>query len=514
MINVLRKNQKALWIVIALLCIPFIFYFSKSDMSAVRSSDLGHLYGRPVTQIEAQRNVRMFNLARELGMFTYLQDMIAGANSQNEAYDQFVWNRLILRHEVEKLGIAPSGAEVAKVIKTLQPFQGEKGGFDLGKYTDFTQRVLPELGFGEAELEEVVADQLALERLKEIIGLGAQIPEVESRENYERAYGKLSVAVVRVRSDEMEKSVQINDDTIGKYYETHQAELKSEEKRKVSFVAFGLNDEQKKLEGRNRVEVLQKLADGANDFSQALLGQGAQFDQVAAKFQLPIQTTGEFTRRAPDAALSANPQLAETAFQLSQQELNSDPIQAGDGFYILHLAGINEAKPLSLEEARPQIVEALKSQQLRTLVTARGSSAAQVIREALQNGTPVDAALAKTQLPTEKIPPFALADPPPTPEKDKPAPAPDLQMIKRAVAELSPGEASEFIPTQTGGVIAVLEKREAPDPTNAATAKAEFTSRFLQGKRGLVFSEWLKERRREAGVPTPEPAPGLVPMPG
>ncbi len=198
MINVLRKNQKALWIVIALLCIPFIFYFSKSDMSAVRSSDLGHLYGRPVTRIEAQRNVRMFNLARELGMFTYLQDMIAGANSQNEAYDQFVWNRLILRHEVEKLGIAPSGAEVAKVIKTLQPFQGEKGGFDLGKYTDFTQRVLPELGFGEAELEEVVADQLALERLKEIIGLGAQIPEVESRENYERAYGKLSVAVVRV----------------------------------------------------------------------------------------------------------------------------------------------------------------------------------------------------------------------------------------------------------------------------------------------------------------------------
>jgi len=73
---------------------------------------------------------------------------------------------------------------------------------------------------------------------------------------------------------------------------------------------------------------------------------------------------------------------------------------------------------------------------------------------------------------------------------------------------------SEFIPTQTGGVIAILEKRETPDPTNAETAKAEFNARFLQGKRAMVFMEWLKERRREAGVPAPEPAPGVVPMPG
>jgi hypothetical protein len=181
---------------------------------------------------------------------------------------------------------------------------------------------------------------------------------------------------------------------------------------------------------------------------------------------------------------------------------------------VLHLAGIDEANPLSLEAARPQIVEAVKAQQLRALISARGSTAVQSIREALQAGTPVDAALAKTELPAEKIPPFALADPPAAPEKDKPAPAPDLPMIKRAVAELSPGDVSEFLPTQPGGVIAVLEKREAPDPAAYEKGKAEFASRFVQGKREVAFFEWLKERRREAGVPTPEPPPGVVPMPG
>jgi hypothetical protein len=86
----------------------------------------GQIYGRTVTQLDMQRNVRMFELARSLGMFTYLQDMIGSAGSEQAAKEQFVWNRLVLRHEAEQLGIAPSGADVARVIKTLQPFQGER----------------------------------------------------------------------------------------------------------------------------------------------------------------------------------------------------------------------------------------------------------------------------------------------------------------------------------------------------------------------------------------------------
>ena len=41
-----------------------------------------------------------------------------------------------------------------------------------------------------------------------------------------------------------------------------------EEKRKLDYVTFALTEEQKKLAGKERVEVLQKLADKANDFNQ------------------------------------------------------------------------------------------------------------------------------------------------------------------------------------------------------------------------------------------------------
>ena len=86
---------------------------------------------------------------------------------------------------------------------------------------------------------------------------------------------------------------------IAKYYEAQKAELKTDEKRKIKFVRFGLTDEQKKLTGKERIDVLQKLADKANDFTEALQVKGADFDQVVAKFQLTPKETTSFPRPRP-----------------------------------------------------------------------------------------------------------------------------------------------------------------------------------------------------------------------
>ena len=47
------------------------------------------------------------------------------------------------------------------VVKDLMAFRGTKG-FDIEKYNQFTQTVLPAMGFGEAQIEELAADQLIL----------------------------------------------------------------------------------------------------------------------------------------------------------------------------------------------------------------------------------------------------------------------------------------------------------------------------------------------------------------
>src|SRR5207244_6985733 len=122
----------------------------------------------------------------------------------------------------------------------------------------------------------------------------------------------------------------VNDEDVQKYYDAHKPELKTDEKRKVQFVRLGLTEEQTKLTGKERIEVLQKLSDRATDLTQALLEKGADFKQAAEKFQLPVHETGEFTAAAPDPQLKSNPQLGAAAFKLSAQEPNSDPIQVAD----------------------------------------------------------------------------------------------------------------------------------------------------------------------------------------
>ncbi|CAN5760172.1 hypothetical protein BH20VER1_BH20VER1_04290 [soil metagenome] len=504
MINVLRKNQRMLWIVIGFLAIPFIFYFSKSDPFKAGSNVVGKLYDKPVTVVDFQRSTRLFVLARELGMFTYLQDLVGNAKSEDEAYAAFAWNRLVVRHEAERLGLRATPQEVANVVRELRPFRSAKG-FDLEQYNQFTQQMLPALGFTESHIEELASDQLVLARLRDVLATGMEVPEAETRENYTRAYGKLNTAVVRLRTDDFEKQVQVSDEDVTQYFEAQKLSLNTEEKRKVGIVALALNEEQKKLEGRERVEVLQKLADRANDFNQALLEKGAQFEQVAQKFELPVQTTGEFTRSKPDPLLTANPQLSEAAFRLTQENPTSDAMQAGDGFYVLHLAGIEPPRPLTLEEARPQVVEAIKTQRIRALMAARAGEITQKLRAAVSAGTPLEVAAQEAGVSVEKIPPFALADqptPPAEPGKEPPPPeAPDLQMIKAIISEMDPGEVSEFVPTATGGLMAVLERRDEPDAAAYEQGKAQFVSRLMRGRRDLAFYEWLAERRREAGVP-------------
>ena len=509
MITILRKHHRWLMIVIAILAVPFVFYFNKTDLGAQRTTDLGRIYDRPVTQVEFTRHARLLNLASALGLSLGNDLMLGNVASESQMYVEFTWNHIVLMREAEQLGIRPSTSEITAFVKTLPRFKGD-AGFDPAKYDEFTKTTLPSFGFNEAQIEEVVSDLISLNRVKDLLGAGVQAPESEGKENYERAYGKMDVAVVRLKEEDFQKDVKITDDDITKYYESHKEQLKSEEKRKVEFVAFTLTDEEKKLTGKDRKDPLQKVADRANDFTQALLEKDAKFAEVAAKFQTPVTATEDFTNTAPDPKIVAIPQLSQYSFQLTTQNSISDPIQGTDGFYVVHLLGITESHPLTLEEAKPKMTEALKAERLRTLVAGKGAEIVRQLREALKAGTPIDKAIEPSGLKVERITEVALVEPAPPKtdpaqanadtEKPKKTDAPDLPSIKNAVATLSPGEVTDFVTVAKGGVVAVLEKRSPADPAGYDAAKTQFETRYVTQRRGMVFMEWMRDRRKAANA--------------
>jgi hypothetical protein len=506
MMKLLRKHRDWLMIVIAILAIPFIFYFvQRPDYGAMRSDRFARIYDRNVSMLEAQQTVRLLTLAQALGMSDFVQTLTAGAGmNPNQTAVQFIVNLLVLRHEAARLGIRPDASEIAGVVRTLPAFQGDSG-FDMKRFTDFAQNALAPMGLAEEHVEQLVRDQLSLNQIKQLLAAGVTVPKGELDENFQRGHDTLFVTIVRFQSADLSRDVNVSDEDIKKHYDAHKAELKTDEKRKVEFVSLALTDEEKKLTGKERIEALQKLSDRATDFTQALLEKGADFKQAAAKFQLPVHATGEFTKAEPDPQLKVDAQLGPAAFKLSMQEPNSDPIQVADGFYILHLAGITEARPLTLEEAKPKIVETIKKLKAHELMSTKGAEVVQQLREAKQSpaGAGLEAAIQKAGGKAEKIPPFSLIEEEKSksqdkePKKNEPA---DLPAIKQAVAFLNPGEVSDFFPADESGFIAILEKREPLADGTAAEKKAAFEKRLLDNKRRVVLLEWLRDRGQAAGL--------------
>jgi peptidyl-prolyl cis-trans isomerase D len=504
MMKLLRKHRDWLMIVIAILAIPFIFYFvQRPDYGAMRADKFARIYDRDVSMLEAQQMVRLLTLAQALGMSDFVQTLTGGAGmNPNQTAVQFVVNLVVLRHEAARLGIRPGYSEIAEVVRTLPAFQGD-AGFDMKKFGDFVQNALAPMGLAEEHIEQLVRDQLSLNQIKQLLAAGVTVPKGELDENFERGHDTLFVTVIRFQSADLGKDVAVSDEEVKKHYDAHKAELKTDEKRKVEFVSLALTDEEKKLTGKERIEALQKLSDRATDVTQALLEKGADFKQATAKFQLPVHETGEFTKTEPDPQLKGDGQLAPAAFKLSMQEPNSDPVQVADGFYILHLAGITEARPLTLEEAKPKIVETLKKSKAKELMSTKAANVVQQLREAKQSGQPLEAAIQNTGGKVEKIAPFSIVEEEKPesqnkePKKNEPA---DLPAIKQAVVFLNPGEASDFFPAGESGFVAVLEKREPLAPASASEKKTAYEKRLLDNKRRIVLMEWLRDRGQAAGL--------------
>src|SRR5437868_2407613 len=252
MINVFRKHQKWLMIVIAILAMPFCLYFVRTDWWTALRGEPGatKLYGQTIPRMELDRGGRLFDLARSLGMSDFLNDILAGwrpqraktqSEAEREAGEEFTIDLMILRHEADALGIRPTTSEIASVVSKMRAFHGNAGAFDAKKYNDIVENALGPRGFGEAQIEELAADQIRLERVKELISTGVNVSPSESKRNFDQAYSKFQVSVARFKTGDFANEVKISDDEMAKYYASAKETLKSEEKRKVQFVAITLS---------------------------------------------------------------------------------------------------------------------------------------------------------------------------------------------------------------------------------------------------------------------------------
>jgi hypothetical protein len=491
MINVFRLHQKKLMLVITVLTIlAFIWLYNPSDLKDLNANAAYTAYGKQLTQADVQRQAGRFYLARDLQQIDLIRELAGMAQTENQMLESFVWNLYVLQHEAEKLGIEPTDAQVADRIRQLPVFQ-TNGQFDYANYAKFVSEKLGPRGFTEVQLEGVIRDSLRLEALREVIGAPVAVGPSEIAEAG-RLFRKVDLQTVTFPMEAAVAAVTVNEEELKGFFAQYQNSpfLIVPETRTVEFVEFALPAEEK-ADG-NQVEVLQKLADQAVEFSNKAAA--GDFAKAAAEAGLTVTKSPEFDRSgakrsAGDASGPDLSPIAPSAFLLTEQAPVSEPIQSGDKFFVARLVAINPSRPMTFDEARAGIETQVRNMKAQEALRQNAEAAIAKIREALAGGTSFADAVAAAGLKAESI------------EGLEPAKAAaDQESVVRATLLMEPGQLSGLIPTPQGGAVVYLVSRAPLDEAEFAKQKAEILPRLEEAKRDMVFQSWLVAARQAAKI--------------
>lgn len=498
MIQVLRKNQRVLMLAVAVLTIvAFIFLYNTTQLDELATIKNPTIYGKALTPLAIDRQVKNYQLTLALGQFELLQKLGGTAPDQDRALTEFVWNLLVLQHQSRELGIEPTDDQVANRIKQVPIFQAG-GQFDPLKYGQFVSEQLAPRGFTERQLEEVIRDALRLEAMSQIVESPAAISEGEMQA-MARAFQPVTAGFVRFERKKEDDKIQISPEEVASIHQQNQSALMADETREARCVVFEL-PAGSKLEGKDKVDALQKLANTASELTDSLAQAGASLDTAAAKVGAKIIKLSAFDRTGNPAQASSSlnadtmAELAPAAFLLPKAGSTSDVIQSGDAFYIIEVTAVNLARPLTLEEARPRIEAQLRSQKAEQIFTADATSAANALRTAVASGKSFAEAAAAQNFKVEEIKNVVAA---------AESTAPENQAIAGSTLLLKEGEVSNLEGAPWGAFVAQLQSRAPVDQMAFGAREKQIRESLLRNKRDLLFIEWLRVSREAARITMP-----------
>ncbi len=458
---------------------------------------MGTIYGRPITYGQFQRFGRKFELCQDLRLFDLLRSLaIRQAGTGEDKMDpkvNFIYNSFVLQHEAEKLGIDPTADEVIAEIQGMQVFQ-TRGVYDSSKYNMINQAFLAPKGFTADDMEDLIRDELRLRKIKTILGSTVAPSETELRDFYSQVSQKTEASVVRLKLDDFLATTQVTDDDLKKVYEERKGALKSDELRKVKYIALILPTTDKPLDPKPRAEALGKLAKQAEDASVAMTEKDAKLEEVAARFGAKVEETKEFSRSEPPAELGSGSEAAMAAFKLTMAQPNGDVISTDRGYYVIQLSGVTPPRPLTFEEAKTRLGDEVKRDRAMEALTLKATEIRNKIDMEVKAGKPFADAAQAAGAKAEKFPAFSRQEP-----QMEPANSGEIMTV---AGELNVGQLSNATPTPDGSVIIYVEKRLPLDEEKYKVDKVRVAENMTEFQKAVLFTEWLKLRRDAAGLQT------------
>lgn len=469
--------------------------------------------------------------AGDFSLYQFLIELAQGATSEEDAGEKFFINRIILREAKDEFGIHPGDEEITDYIRSLQAFADKNGKFSQETYNNFIEKGIGRLGMTESDLRELASDAIASRKLNSIVGGGLVLNRDALIANRALADQMISGSTARIDIAPVKAGIQPKDEEIKSYWESIQDAFMTAPKRKFTyFIATpkpvakpvgsidydSLNDEQKKQKQQEQEAAVKEESrknqielDGkVDEFSFKLEEQkGAGFEELAAKNQWQVKTTGMFSKdEAPEdlaiklRSTSLDGKAIDELFRIepTNDPLSkfSQPIAVGDNQWLVaRLDGEEKPRAKTFEEARDEARAQFIEQKAAEALRKAAHEASEKIKNSLAAGKSFAAAAKEAGIADSNVKAFSkLKSSDPADSATRPS-----ALFENSSTVDTGSLAAPVIEKDRAFIVHVTAREITADLKAEESVKTLIESSAIQNE-SLAFGNWLRERLSKAKV--------------
>ena len=234
MLDYIRSNAQSFGVKVAfaIIILVFMFWGVGSLTDGGSSNVVAKVNGEPIT---AQQFEQAYQRAAEYAMRndpSLTREALVQQKLGRQVLNELISAQLI-RQEAARVGMTVSPEEMHYVVSRLPAFQDAQGKFDPGAY----KRAIEAQRMSVAEYEQGLADSILRDKVMRTVAGSAWAAGDEARKYYDFLTQQRTVEYLYLPAADFAASVKPTGEEISAWYEAHKAELASQPRVEVEYVA-------------------------------------------------------------------------------------------------------------------------------------------------------------------------------------------------------------------------------------------------------------------------------------
>jgi peptidyl-prolyl cis-trans isomerase D len=224
-----------LWAVVLAFVVTIFYSWGVRSSRGPTRSDVATILGEHVGLQEFQsRQNRLYEVYRDIFRNQPDVDLRERFNFREMALEQIATRHLLLRM-AQQNGLTVTDREVYDRIAAIPAFQAQ-GRFDSARYQALLRSQVPPVL--PRQFEEEQRQELLLEKVQSLVQAAAVVTDAEMEQAYRQEHERVAVQYVTLLPSLFASQVQVTDEELHAYYETHQEDYREPEQRQIQYIAI------------------------------------------------------------------------------------------------------------------------------------------------------------------------------------------------------------------------------------------------------------------------------------